>query len=89
MNAREEIFPPKGRVEFVQTEWARGWGAASSGFAEAARVLTKRAHRVGPSVDQVGLVVFFLQRHRVELALKQLLDFLGQEFEPKHSLSYL
>lgn len=74
MGLADEIFPSERHPDFVQTEWAEGWGYTSIGFEEAARVLTEHRAELGAAIDQVGLVVFFLQRHRVELALKELLD---------------
>ncbi len=69
----DEILPDRGRPDLVQTEWASGWGYESSGFTEAARFLTEHRAQFHANIDQVGLVVFYLQRHRVELALKELL----------------
>jgi hypothetical protein len=74
MGLADEIFPTERHPDFVQTEWAEGWGFTSIGFEEAARVLTEHRSELGAGIDQVGLVVVFLQRHRVELALKKLLD---------------
>lgn len=89
MSIREEIFPAERRLEYVQTEWAEGWTAGAAGFGYAAEFLTKNARSFGASIDQAGLAVFFLQRHRVELILKDLLGFLGVEFPPTHSLRRL
>jgi hypothetical protein len=89
MSLADEIFPPSGHPALVQTEWARGWGYQSIGFAEAARFLTENKARFHAGIDQVGLVVFFLQRHRVELALKGLLVAHGTQLtrvNPPHSL---
>jgi hypothetical protein len=88
----DEIFPRRRHPNFVQTEWSRGWGYGSIGFAEAARFLTEHQARFHASIDQVGLVVFYLQRHRVELALKALLvahkvDL--SRIKPPHSLRAL
>jgi hypothetical protein len=89
MSIREEIFPVERREAYVQTEWSKGWGYAGIGYREAARFLTKERDRFGASVDQTGLAIFFLQRHRVELSLKELLDALGEAkrgIELQHSL---
>jgi len=76
-------------MEYVQTEWAQGWTASAAGFGFAADFLTKNARSLGATVDQAGLAVFFLQRHRVELILKDLLGFLGVRFPATHSLGRL
>jgi hypothetical protein len=88
----DEIFPDGRHPDLVQTEWAAGWGYGSIGFAEAARFLTKNRAKFHATIDQVGLVIFFLQRHRVELALKELLLAHGgdlAEIKPPHSLNAL
>jgi len=88
----DEIFPDTRHPDFVQTEWARGWGYGSIGFAEAARFLTEHTVDFHASIDQVGLVVFYLQRHRIELALKELLIAHGfdlKEIKSPHSLDAL
>jgi hypothetical protein len=89
MGVYEEIFPSERRREYVQTEWAEGWTAGASGFGYAAEFLTRHAASFGATIDQAGLAVFFLQRHRVELVLKHLLGFLEVKFKPNHSLGYL
>jgi hypothetical protein len=89
VTVRDEIFPAERRLDYVQTEWAEGWTASAAGFGYAAEFLTKHAAAFGATIDQAGLAVFFLQRHRVELVLKNLLRFLEVDFKPSHSLRYL
>lgn len=90
MTVWDEIFPSERNEAFVQTEWASGWGYGVIGFGEAARLLTAQRQKMGASVDQVGLAVFYLQRHRVELVIKQALVDLGddpiQVAELRHNL---
>ena len=89
MVIREEIFPSERREAYVQTEWSKGWGYAGIGYREAARLLTKEKLTFGPSIDQAGLAIFFLQRHRVELSLKELLVARGVDIrgiKSQHSL---
>jgi hypothetical protein len=69
----DEIFPAERHPDLVQTEWSKGWGYQSIGFGEAARFLTEHRASFQGSLDSVGLAVFYLQRHCVELALKELL----------------
>jgi hypothetical protein len=91
MGLADEIFPTERRERFVQTEWADGWVLTAVGFQEAARLLTEASRKIGASIDQVGLVVFFLQRHRMELAMKELLVGAGMETKDitTHSLTKL
>ncbi|HEX6752451.1 MAG TPA: hypothetical protein VF093_02520 [Solirubrobacterales bacterium] len=89
MSIRDEIFPAERRRDYVQTEWAQGWTAGAAGFGYAAEFLTKHARSFGATIDQAGLAVFFLQRHRIELILKDLLGFLDVDFPATHSLRRL
>ncbi len=79
MSVPEEIFPTERNPAYVQTQWAEGWGYAVIGFGSAARMLTEQREKMHASVDQIGLAVFYLQRHRVELVLKQALVGLGED----------
>jgi HEPN domain-containing protein len=89
MSLADEIFPNERSPGFVQTEWAEGWTYASIGFAEAARFLTENRAEFGASIDQAGLAVFFLQRHRMELAMKELLAAKGADVPTYHELTRL
>jgi hypothetical protein len=89
---RDEIFPTERHPDYVQTEWSRGWGYGSIGFAEAARFLTEHRRDFNATIDQVGVVVFYMQRHRVELSLKELLRALSvdlSKIKSAHSLAAL
>ncbi len=92
MSLADEIFPANRHPNLVQTEWSRGWAYQSIGFGEAARFLTEHSSSFQGSIDSVGLAVFFLQRHRVELVLKELLiAHRGNlnKVQPPHSLGAL
>src|SRR4051794_32413225 len=78
MSVHDDIFPTHRREDFVQTEWAKGWAYAVIGFGYAARMLTEARAQMHANVDQIGLAVFYLQRHRIELVLKQALVDLGE-----------
>jgi HEPN domain-containing protein len=88
VSLKGEIFPGTPREAYVQTEWAKGWTYSAIGFQEAARHLTEHRQDFGASIDQVGLVIFFLQRHRMELAMKEVLIAHGQ-MPHGHSLAEL
>jgi hypothetical protein len=83
-----EIFPKTRREDLVQTQWAKGWTYGAIGFQEAAHFLTTHRKDFGATIDQVGLAVFFLQRHRMELAMKELLV-ADQQLPKGHSLARL
>lgn len=73
MTLEEEIFPSGQHVRLVQTRWTDGWEGVASGFAGAAKLLTDNRSQFGATIDQVGLAIIYLQRHRVEIAMKSLL----------------
>jgi hypothetical protein len=79
VGAADDIFPKRQHPDFVQTQWAEGWGYSVIGFGSAARMLTEQRAKMHASVDQIGLAVFYLQRHRVELVMKQALVDLGED----------
>ena len=93
MSIRDDIFPTNQHPDFVQTQWAKGWGYTVIGFGDAARMLTEEREKMHASVDQIGLAVFYLQRHRVELVMKQALVDLGEDplavANMKHNLAAL
>lgn len=73
----------------MQTEWAATWDATAAGFGRAAEYLTENRADFDAEIDQVGLAVFYLQRHRVELVLKGLLHALGKAVPSTHALDRL
>lgn len=77
MASREEIFPSQKREAYGQTEWAAGWMSTANGFGEAARRLADQRRQIGVEIDQIGVAIFYLQRHRVELLIEGALDELG------------
>jgi hypothetical protein len=85
----DQIFPSKRSPRLVQTEWASDWFDGAAGFGYAAEYLTEHRADFGATIDQAGLAVVFLQRHRVEMVLKGLLDAAGADVTDKHDLEYL
>lgn len=74
MSLRDEIFPKDLRPEFTHTRYAEGWEGIFWGFGYAAKFLTQHRANFGATIDQAGLAIVFLQRHRLELGLKTLLS---------------
>jgi hypothetical protein len=89
MPLSDDIFPTQRDPRHVQTEWSEGWFGAEAGFGYAAEYLTDHRGDFGATIDQAGIAVFFLQRHRVELALKGLLDAVGEKPPEGHSLRHV
>jgi hypothetical protein len=85
----DKIFPSQRDDGLVQNQWADGWLNGASGFGYAAEYLTESRKAFGATIGQVGLAVFFLQRHRAEMILKGLLNFAGAAATDKHGLVYL
>jgi HEPN domain-containing protein len=84
-----EIFPSERDTRWVQTEWGAGWGAAAHGFGRTAEFLTEHRADFHAEIDQAGLAIFYLQRHRVELLIKALLDQLHKPIPRTHRLDVL
>lgn len=78
MGVRDEIFPNERKLAYVQTTWAKGWEYGVMGFGYAARMLTEQREVMHANVDQIGLAIVYVQRHRVELVIKQALVDLGE-----------
>jgi hypothetical protein len=89
MAQREELFPSERHPDFVQTEWCKTWIDLATGFGYAARELTERRKRFGATIDQAGIAIFFLQRHRIELLLKAWLVDLRAPRRDTHRLDVL
>src|SRR3954447_14709805 len=54
-----------------------------------AEYLTMHRGNFGAEIDQVGLAVFFLQRHRVEMTIKGVLDAVDADVPGSHDLAFL
>lgn len=89
MTLHERIFPTTPDPRLVQARWAAGWGEAVSGFGYAAELLTRRREDFGATLDQAGIAIIFLQRHRAELVLKDLLYQLAGKAPSGHDLDKL
>jgi len=89
MTLLNQIFPSDRDERLVQTQWASDWLDGAAGFGYAANCLMQHVTELGALIDQAGLAIFFLQRHRVELALKGLLDAVGADVPNSHDLDYL
>lgn len=73
-------------MQWVQTEWAADWLATAHGFGLAANYLTDHREDFHAEIDQARVAIFFLQRHRVELLIKAIIDQHKIEVPHTHSL---
>jgi len=77
---RDQLFPEgEGRRHdgLLQLEWSQGWADDFLGLGALLHWLTPRLRELHAEVDYAGAAVMFLQRHRIELGLKTLLDDVG------------
>lgn len=86
MGIHEELFPAERHARLVQTEWCQDWFDTAMGFGYIAEELTERRAIFLASIDQAGIAIFFIQRHRVELTLKGWLETLGSPNLGSHDL---
>ena len=71
-------------------QWSQGWVDAFLGLGALMHWLTPRLGELHAQLDYAGAAVVFLQRHRIELGLKTLLDCAGaQPADYNHSLDKL
>lgn len=88
---RERMFPPApardGRI--LRADLVTSWESQLIGAGRLARFLTERLLRQTHAPDDMGLNLVFLQRHRVEVGLKLVLERAGGPPMGTHSLSAL
>jgi hypothetical protein len=86
----QALFPAEGTWEHVQTAWTRTGADYELGFEEAARLLVELAsEKQRAAGDHVGLAVVFLERHRLELMLKNGIGYLSRKATQGHRLMAL
>lgn len=79
MSLFDDIFPSAPSEAFVQTQWSRGWAGQVAAFGDAADYLTENRRQLGSLIDFVGLAILYMQRHRVEVAMKAMLKWAGAD----------
>ena len=70
-------------------QWSDGWADAFLGLGALTHWMTPKLCELHAEVDYGGAMVVFLQRHRVELGLKTLLDYAGAGAKNGHNLDSL
>jgi hypothetical protein len=88
----ERIFPtgpvPRdGRI--VRTQWVGSWESQLIGVARLTAFLASRLPVESHAIDDIALNIVFLQRHRIEIGLKLVLERADAEIPPTHSLRAL
>ena len=76
MGLRDQIFPPGPPVDgdIIRTEWVGTWESQLLGLGRLTKFLTDRLLSESLGIDDIALYVMFLQRHRVEVGLKLVLE---------------
>ena len=76
MGLRDQIFPPGPPVDgnIIRTEWVGTWESQLLGLGRLTKFLTDRLLSESFGIDDIALYVMFLQRHRVEVGLKLVLE---------------
>lgn len=90
MSLAERIFPcgPPRDGHILRLDLVESWESQLLGVGRAAAFLTPRLFSQSHAVDDIGLYVIFLQRHRVELGLKLIQERTGA-VRPGHVISAL
>lgn len=88
---RDDIFPagPPRDENVVRTEWVGTWESQLLGIGRLTAFLTDRLLWESFAVDDMALYVIFLQRHRVDVSLKLILERGGVTIKPTHNLQSL
>lgn len=88
MALRDDIFPPgpprDGNI--IRTEWVATWESQLLGIGRLTQILSDRLLSESFAVDDMALYVIFLQRHRVEVGLKLILERANASLPNTHKL---
>jgi hypothetical protein len=91
MTLRDDIFPPgpprDGNI--IRTQFVGTWESQLLGLGRLTAFLTERLLKESFAVDDMALYVIFLQRHRVEVGLKLVLERAGAAVPATHKLTNL
>jgi hypothetical protein len=91
MALREDIFPPGPPRDgtIIRTEWVGTWESQLLGLGRLTAFLSERLVKEQFAVDDIALNVIFLQRHRVEVGLKLMLERAGGSIPSTHKIRRL
>jgi len=89
---RDRIFPPgpaprDGNI--ATTEWVGTWESQLIGLGRLTGFLSPRLVAQSHAIDDMALNLVFLQRHRIEIGLKLVLERAGQQIPRSHRLGDL
>lgn len=82
VSIRDQLFPEGEEHRhdgLLQMQWSQGWVDSFLGLGALTHWITPRLGELHAAMDYAGAAVVFLQRHRIELGLKTLLDCAGAQ----------
>jgi hypothetical protein len=79
--------PRNGRI--VRTRWVGSWESQLLGIGRLTEFLASRLPVESHAIDDMALNIVFLQRHRIEVGLKLILERVEVEIPKTHSLRHL
>ena len=91
MTLRQRVFPPvppRDKV-IVRTRFVGSWESQLRGLGRHTAYLSEDLVEFRADVDDIAMDLVFLQRHRVEVGLKLLLERAGADVEITHNISTL
>jgi hypothetical protein len=91
MSLRDQIFPqgPPRDAHIVRTAFVGSWESQFRGLGRLTAFLSEYLLRFNAAVDDIALNVIFLQRHRIEVGLKLLLERANAEVPAIHDIDNL
>lgn len=91
MTLRDDIFPtgPPRDGRIIRAQLVETWESQLLGLGRLTAFLTARLEKESFAIDDMALYVVFLQRHRVEVGLKLILERTGASIPTTHKLEPL
>jgi hypothetical protein len=91
MTLRQRVFPPAPPSDkvIVRTQFVGSWESQLRGLGRHTAYLSQDLVEFRADVDDIAMDLVFLQRHRVEVGLKLLLERVGAKVEITHNISAL
>lgn len=91
MTLRDDIFPsgPPRDGRLIRAQLVETWESQLLGLGRLTALLTERLEKESFAADDMALYVVFLQRHRVEVGLKLILERAGVSIPATHKLEPL
>jgi hypothetical protein len=91
MNLRQRVFPsvPPSDKVIVETKFVGSWESQLRGLGRHTAYLSRDLVEFRADVDDIAMDLVYLQRHRVEVGLKLLLERVGADVPMTHNIDVL